>query len=63
MAKKHTAQCACGAIKFEFDIDPSFHSDSSRCASRQVKYSTQHKRPVVVHSNIYRLAVAGISDD
>lgn len=24
MAKKHTAQCACGAIKFEFDTDPVF---------------------------------------
>ncbi len=24
MAKKHTAQCACGAIKFEFDADPTF---------------------------------------
>jgi hypothetical protein len=24
MAKKHTAQCGCGAIKFEFDTDPTF---------------------------------------
>ena len=24
MAKKHTAQCACGAVKFEFDADPTF---------------------------------------
>ena len=24
MAKKHKAQCACGAVKFEFDTDPSF---------------------------------------
>jgi hypothetical protein len=24
MAKKYTAQCACGAIKFEFNTDPSF---------------------------------------
>src|SRR6476660_2688631 len=24
MAKKHTAQCACGAIRFEFDTDPTF---------------------------------------
>jgi hypothetical protein len=24
MAKKHTAQCACGTVKFEFDTDPSF---------------------------------------
>src|SRR5690242_17558974 len=24
MAKKHTAQCACGAVKFEFDSDPTF---------------------------------------
>jgi hypothetical protein len=24
MAKKHTAQCACGAIKFGFDTEPSF---------------------------------------
>jgi len=24
MAKKHTARCACGAITFEFDTDPSF---------------------------------------
>lgn len=24
MSKKHTAQCACGAIKFEFDTDPDF---------------------------------------
>jgi hypothetical protein len=24
MAKKHTGQCACGAIKFEFDTDPTF---------------------------------------
>ena len=22
MAKKYTAQCACGAVKFEFDKDP-----------------------------------------
>jgi len=24
MAKKHTGQCACGAVKFEFDTDPTF---------------------------------------
>ncbi|WP_342358407.1 GFA family protein [Terrarubrum flagellatum] len=24
MAKKHTAQCACGAVKFGFDADPTF---------------------------------------
>lgn len=24
MAKKYTAQCACGAVKFEFDKDPDF---------------------------------------
>jgi len=24
MAKKHTGQCACGGIKFEFDTDPTF---------------------------------------
>jgi hypothetical protein len=24
MAKKHTAQCACGAIKFEFNTEPTF---------------------------------------
>lgn len=24
MAKKHTGQCACGAITFDFDTDPSF---------------------------------------
>lgn len=27
MPKKHTAQCACGAIKFEFDTDPTFVAD------------------------------------
>lgn len=24
MPKKYTAQCACGAVKFQFDTDPSF---------------------------------------
>ena len=24
MAKKHTAGCACGAVRFEFDTDPDF---------------------------------------
>ena len=24
MAKKYTARCACGAVKFEFDTDPTF---------------------------------------
>ena len=24
MAEKHTAQCACGAVKFEFNTDPTF---------------------------------------
>jgi hypothetical protein len=24
MTKKYTGQCACGAVKFEFDTDPSF---------------------------------------
>src|SRR5262245_55531260 len=24
MAKKHTGRCACGAIRFEFDSEPSF---------------------------------------
>ena len=24
MAKKYTARCACGAVKFEFDTDPDF---------------------------------------
>jgi len=27
MAKKHTGQCACGAIKFGFDTDPAFIAD------------------------------------
>lgn len=27
MARKHTARCACGAIKFEFDTDPDFIAD------------------------------------
>jgi hypothetical protein len=27
MAKKHTGQCACGAIRFEFDSDPTFIAD------------------------------------
>jgi len=27
MAKKHTGQCACGAIKFGFDNDPDFIAD------------------------------------
>lgn len=27
MAKKHTGQCACAAIKFEFDADPTFVAD------------------------------------
>jgi len=27
MAKKHTGQCACGAIKFGFDNDPEFIAD------------------------------------
>src|ERR1043165_9988255 len=24
MAKKHTGRCACGAVRFEFDTDPTF---------------------------------------
>jgi hypothetical protein len=24
MSKKYTAQCACGAVKFEFNTDPTF---------------------------------------
>lgn len=24
MSKKHTGRCACGAVQFEFDTDPSF---------------------------------------
>ena len=27
MAKKHTGQCACGAVRFEFDSDPTFIAD------------------------------------
>jgi len=27
MAKKHTGQCACGAVRFEFDTDPTFIAD------------------------------------
>jgi hypothetical protein len=27
MAKKHTGQCACGAIRFGFDTDPTFVAD------------------------------------
>ncbi|WP_199272370.1 GFA family protein [Paraburkholderia acidisoli] len=27
MAKKHTGQCACGAVKFEFETDPTFIAD------------------------------------
>jgi hypothetical protein len=27
MTKKYTAQCACGAIKFAFDTDPTFIAD------------------------------------
>jgi len=27
MTKKHTARCACGAIQFEFNTDPSFVAD------------------------------------
>jgi hypothetical protein len=27
MSKKHTGRCACGAITFEFDTDPTFIAD------------------------------------
>jgi hypothetical protein len=27
MAKKHKGQCACGAVRFEFDTDPTFIAD------------------------------------
>ena len=27
MAKKHTGRCACGAVKFEFNTDPTFIAD------------------------------------
>jgi hypothetical protein len=27
MAKKYTPQCACGAIKFEFNTDPTFYRE------------------------------------
>jgi len=27
MAKKHTARCACGAVRFEFNTDPTFIAD------------------------------------
>jgi len=27
MPKKYTAQCACGAVKFEFNTDPTFIAD------------------------------------
>nr|WP_284732121.1 GFA family protein [Sphingobium nicotianae] len=27
MAKKYTAKCACGAVKFAFDTDPTFIAD------------------------------------
>jgi hypothetical protein len=27
MAKKHTGRCACGAVRFEFDTDPTFIAD------------------------------------
>lgn len=27
MAKRYTAQCACGAVKFGFDTDPTFVAD------------------------------------
>ncbi|MDQ7980932.1 GFA family protein [Paraburkholderia sp. SARCC-3016] len=27
MAKKYTARCSCGAIRFEFDSDPTFIAD------------------------------------
>jgi hypothetical protein len=27
MTKKHTARCACRAVKFEFDTDPTFIAD------------------------------------
>jgi hypothetical protein len=27
MAKRHSGQCACGAVKFEFNADPTFIAD------------------------------------
>ena len=30
MAKKYTGRCACGALKFEFDTDPTFIVDCYR---------------------------------
>jgi len=27
LAKKYQGQCACGAVKFEFDTDPTFIAD------------------------------------
>jgi hypothetical protein len=27
MAKRHSGQCACGAVKFEFNTDPTFIAD------------------------------------
>ena len=37
MTKKYTAQCACGACKFEFDTDPTFVAN---CHCRDCKKSS-----------------------
>lgn len=34
MAKKHTGRCACNAVQFEFDTDPTFIA-SCHCLDRK----------------------------
>jgi hypothetical protein len=41
MAKRYTAQCACGAVEFEFDTDPTFIAN---CHCRDCKKASGRER-------------------
>jgi hypothetical protein len=42
MANKHTARCECGAVKFEFNTDPTF---VAVCHCLDCKKASAVKRP------------------
>ena len=60
MPKKYTAQCACGAVKFEFNTDPSFVAvlnERSRLTSRNSRTRPVERIAVTRPRFIRRVAI------
>ena len=52
MAKRHTARCACGAVKFEFNTDPASVASKTQALETLAKHLSMFKDQVDLNVNM-----------